>query len=107
MKKLTILFIATTLVALATMTAIAGNNGPAEIKLSARMGDVAFNHAEHRQLVPDCATCHHEGLEVGNCHSCHDAKTGPFKAKQVFHKLCKDCHKNDAGPTKCKECHVK
>lgn len=106
MKKLLTLIVAITLVTAASLSAIAQNTGPDEIKLKASMGDITFNHATHRDLT-DCATCHHEGLDAGNCHSCHDAKPEAPKAKKVFHKLCKDCHKASSGPTKCKECHVK
>lgn len=107
MKKLLTLFVAAALISLAAGTAIADNKGPAEVKLPASMGDITFQHAKHQERVADCATCHHVGVDAGACSSCHDAKPDAPKAKKVFHKLCKSCHKKESGPTKCKACHVK
>lgn len=107
MKKMLILFIAVTLVSVTAMVAVAQNKGPAEVKMTASMGDVNFNHTKHQELVPDCATCHHTGLDNANCKSCHDAKPEAPTAKKAFHTLCKDCHKKESGPTKCKACHIK
>jgi len=109
MKKLMTLFVALSLVTFAAFAVIAADNGPAEIKLEASMGTITFLHAAHQERVADCITCHHEGVGVGEgaCSSCHDAKPEAPKSKTVFHKLCKDCHKENAGPTKCKGCHVK
>lgn len=107
MKKLLTLFVAVALVSVAAMTVIAADKGPAELKMSASMGDVTFNHAKHQELVTDCATCHHTGVADGACKTCHGSKPEAPKAKKAFHKLCKDCHKKEAGPTKCKACHVK
>lgn len=107
MKKMLTLFVAVAFVSLTAMVAIAENKGPAEVKLKASMGDITFNHTAHQERVPDCATCHHAGLDAGTCKSCHDAKPEAPKAKKVFHDLCKDCHKKESGPTKCKACHVK
>ena len=108
MKKMLVLFVAMTLVSLASMTVVAAeNNGPAEIKLEAKMGTVTFQHAAHQARIADCKTCHHNGVEAGACRSCHDAKPEAPKAKDAFHKLCKDCHKAQNGPTSCKDCHVK
>lgn len=107
MQKMLTLFVALSLVSLAAMTAVAEDKGPAEIKMPASMGDVNFNHAKHQESVADCATCHHTGLQTGTCKNCHDAKPEVPKAKNVFHKLCKDCHKKESGPTKCKTCHIK
>ena len=107
MKKMLILFVAAALVTVSAIGAIAENKGPADIKMEASMGDVNFNHAKHQELVPECATCHHVGLDAGGCKSCHDSKPDAPKAKKVYHKLCKDCHKKESGPTKCKACHIK
>ena len=107
MKKLITLFVALALVTVAAFAVIAADKGPAEIKLDASMGTITFQHAAHQSRVPDCMTCHHEGVEAGACMSCHDAKPEAPKAKKVFHKLCKSCHKKNGGPTKCKGCHVK
>jgi hypothetical protein len=107
MKKMITLFVAVTFVSISGFAAIGQETGPAEVKMPASMGDVTFNHAKHQELVSDCVKCHHAGVEAGSCKSCHDAKPDAPKAKKVFHKLCKDCHKKESGPTKCKACHVK
>ncbi len=107
MKKMLTLFIAVALVSFAAMSVIAADNGPAEVKIDTKMGAVTFQHEAHQGRVPDCATCHHAGVEAGACRSCHTAKPDVPKAKKVFHKMCKDCHKKSNGPTKCKGCHVK
>ena len=107
MKKIMILLVALSIVSVAAFTAVADENGPAEIKLEASMGAVTFQHAKHQKRVEDCTTCHHEGVAAGACTSCHDAKPEAPKAKTVFHALCKSCHKTNDGPTKCKGCHVK
>ncbi len=105
MKKIILLlvvgFIATT-----ALYAIA-SNGPAEIKMSGKMGDVTFTHAQHQSKISDCTECHHKGTETPKCTSCHGAKDGVPKAKKAFHDQCKGCHTKSGGPTKCKECHVK
>ncbi len=106
MKKMLILLVVAGLVAVTSMFALA-NNGPAEIKFEAKMGAVTFDHVGHQGAVADCATCHHKGLEAGTCTSCHGVDAAAPKVKKAFHKLCKDCHKAQSGPTKCKECHVK
>jgi len=106
MKKIVILLVVAGLVATTAMFAMA-NNGPADIKLEASMGAVAFPHAAHQTTVPECTTCHHKGVEAGTCSSCHGVDAAAPKAKDAFHKLCKDCHKAQGGPSKCKECHVK
>lgn len=106
MKKLVVLLVVMGFVATTAMFAVA-NNGPAEVKLEAKMGTVTFQHAKHQERVADCKACHHAGVEAGKCNSCHDAKADAPKAKDAFHKLCKDCHTKQGRPTKCKECHVK
>ena len=101
MKKLMTLFVALSLVSIGAFSVIAADNkGPEEVKLEASMGTVTFKHAAHQERVADCVTCHHAGVEAGACSSCHDAKPEAPKAKTVFHKLCKDCHKTNNGPTK-------
>lgn len=106
MKKIVILLVVVGFVATTAMFAMA-NNGPAEVKLEASMGTVTFQHAAHQGRVADCKTCHHNGVDAGACTSCHGVKADAPKAKKVFHKLCKSCHKKQSGPTKCKQCHVK
>ncbi len=108
MKKLMTLFVALSIVTVAAFSVIAADNkGPEEVKLKASMGTVTFQHRAHQSRVEDCTTCHHQGVAAGACTSCHDAKPEAPKAKKVFHKLCKSCHKKNDGPTKCKGCHVK
>jgi len=72
MKKMLILFVAVTLVSVSAFVAIAQNQGPADIKMEASMGDISFNHLKHQELVPDCATCHYTELDSGACRSSHD-----------------------------------
>ena len=104
MKKFLVLLIVAAFVGTA-LIAVAADNGPAEIKLEAKMGTVTFQHTAHQGLT-DCATCHHTG-GYEPCKSCHDGTKAP-KSKDAYHKNCIDCHKKEAkGPTKCKECHVK
>jgi len=109
MKKIVMLLVVAGLVATTAMFAMAdmADKGPAEVKLEASMGTVTFPHAAHQAKVADCKTCHHMGVEAGKCASCHGVDAAAPKAKDAFHKLCKDCHKAQSGPTKCKECHVK
>ncbi|MDF1579753.1 MAG: cytochrome c3 family protein [Desulfuromonadales bacterium] len=104
MKRIIITLVAVCFLSVAAI-AIA-NNGPETITLEAKMGTVTFPHQAHQATVADCTTCHHKGVEAGACASCHDGKKAP-KAKNAFHKLCKNCHKKDGGPTGCKDCHVK
>ncbi|PLY06011.1 MAG: hypothetical protein C0622_01385 [Desulfuromonas sp.] len=106
MKKVLILCVTMALVTSLATLVIAQNQGPDEVTFTPKMGTVTFNHAAHQGLT-DCATCHHTG-EFAQCSSCHGVTDDAPKAKDAFHTLCKDCHKESAkGPTKCKECHVK
>ncbi len=105
MKKFLILLVALSMVSAAGFAVIAAENGPSEIKLPAKMGEITFNHAAHQSRVADCTTCHHQG-EGTACSSCHGVKPEAPEAKKAFHTLCKDCHKKQNGPTKCKECHT-
>jgi cytochrome c553 len=106
MKKLLILLTATVIVSFVTTAVIAATNGPSEVKFTPKMGTVTFNHTAHQGLT-ECATCHHTG-DYAQCKSCHGVNDNAPKAKNAFHKLCKDCHKESKkGPTKCKECHIK
>jgi cytochrome c553 len=105
MKKCLILFVALAMVTSAAIVVIAAENGPAEIKLPASMGEVTFDHAEHQGRVTDCTTCHHQGAGTA-CRSCHGVNADAPDAKTAFHNKCKTCHKEQNGPTKCKECHT-
>lgn len=104
MKKLLVLVAVAVFVAGFSLTAFAG--GPADVTFEAKMGNVAFPHAAHQGKVSDCNTCHHKGTDDPKCSTCHDGTKAP-KAKDAFHKQCKNCHKKMGGPTGCKECHVK
>lgn len=109
MKKLIVLLAIVAFVGTAFTAIAMADNGPATIKLDAKMGAVTFNHAAHQSRVPDCKTCHHNGVDAGKCTTCHKKKKGDApSAKSAFHKTCKGCHKKmKKGPTKCKQCHVK
>jgi len=106
MKRILAIMVAVGLVALGTATLVSADNGPAEIKLEASMGTVTFPHAAHQAKVDDCTKCHHNGVDAGKCTGCHDGSKAP-KFKDAAHKLCKDCHKAEGGPTNCKDCHKK
>ncbi|MDX2495373.1 MAG: cytochrome c3 family protein [Desulfuromusa sp.] len=106
MKKLMILLAATILVSSIATIGVAETKGPEEIKFTPKMGTVTFNHSVHQNRT-DCATCHHTG-DYAQCKSCHGVDPKAPKAKNAYHKTCKDCHKElKKGPTKCKECHIK
>jgi len=104
MKKMLLLLVVAAFV-VGSALAVAAADAPATVKLDAKMGTVTLDHTKHSGMT-DCKTCHHKGVEAGKCSACHDGKAAP-KAKDAFHKVCKDCHKAKNGPTKCKECHVK
>ncbi len=104
MKKFLVLLAVFSIVGSA-LVVMAADKGPAEVKYEVKMGTVTFPHEAHQGLT-DCAACHHTG-DYAQCKSCHDGSKAP-KAKDAYHKNCKDCHKESKkGPTKCKECHVK
>ena len=83
----------------------------------AKMAPVSFSHETHEKAKIDCAKCHHKGdaKDPKACTTCHKVKEVKDKApvaKDAFHKLCQDCHKEVAAkgkkaPTKCNECHKK
>ena len=79
--------------------------GPEVIEFPSRWGIVTFDHQRHQVRVKDCLECHHQGVEMGACHSCHDMlPTTPIR-KDALHKQCKDCHREKRGPTNCAGCH--
>ena len=106
MKRVIVTLLAIAFLAVGA-TFVVADNGPAEIKLPAKMGEVTFPHAAHQAKVPDCTECHHKGVEAGKCSSCHGVDAAAPKAKDAFHKQCKSCHKAQGGPTGCKGCHKK
>lgn len=107
MKRLIAVLLAAGFLAAGALVATAADNGPETVTLEASMGTVTFAHHAHQAKVEDCTTCHHNGVEAGACTSCHGVKAEAPKAKDAFHKLCKDCHKEKGGPTGCKDCHKK
>jgi hypothetical protein len=96
--------------------AYAQPSGPVQLKYG-KMGAVSFSHKTHvDKLSLDCKICHHKDADnPGKCTSCHPVqvgKGGAPEAREVFHKVCRDCHNKQAekgmkAPTKCLECHRK
>ncbi|MBM4356273.1 MAG: cytochrome c3 family protein [Deltaproteobacteria bacterium] len=86
------------------------------IVLTAKPGNVTYNHSKHAAVA--CDKCHHKpdgDNKHAKCSKCHTAASTPT-AKDAFHKNCSGCHKEalakDAAlagkvPTKCNECHKK
>jgi len=85
---------------------------------------VIFQHGKHSvDYEISCDECHHKNMAKMACSTCHlpreDSEVGEDliapKAlynekglKNIFHDLCKGCHKNNyRGPTKCTACHVR
>ena len=105
MKKLIALCITVGFLSLG-IAAVAAN-GPDKVVFENKKGTVTFDHLQHQGAIADCTTCHHKGVEQGTCRSCHDGTKAPA-AKQAFHGLCKECHKNSNSEKvagKCSECH--
>jgi hypothetical protein len=58
----------------------------------------AFDHTGHASTVPDCARCHHAGLDVdpyARCAACH---SGEGRAETALGALCEGCHPVKAEP---------
>ena len=90
------------------MISSAGAEGPETFKLPApHMGTVSFQHELHQERVADCETCHHKGVELGACPSCHQISKGAPQGKDLFHQVCRECHKERGGPTTCAGCHTR
>ncbi len=108
MKRIIAVLLTVAFLAAGSMIAFAADP-PAEAKFEAKNGTVTFNHTLHQDKVADCATCHHAGVEAGTCRSCHGVDDAAPKMKDVAHKFCKGCHKDQGGnaPTKCNMCHKK
>ncbi len=97
MKRLVVtLLVAAFVVAGSFSIAAADDNGPAEIKFPASMGEVTFPHAMHQEKLKDCKICHEAG----------PGKIEGF-GKDWAHKTCKGCHKEKGVSTSCKTCHKK
>ena len=107
MKKLVVLFAVFAFVA-SVAVVVAADAPSTDITLKGgKMGAITFSHAKHAEKVADCTACHHKGVDAGTCSSCHGVDSAAPQAKKAFHDQCKGCHKDQGGPTKCKECHVK
>lgn len=86
----------------------AGAEGPETFELPAPvMGTVSFQHELHQERVNDCETCHHKGVELGACPSCHQISKAAPQGKDLFHQVCRECHKRQGGPTACAGCHTR
>ena len=76
-------------------TALAAEAPAKALTLTAKQGNVTFNHKTH--AAQKCETCHPAVPQ----------KVEPV-GKDAAHKLCLECHKAEKkGPTKCAECHKK
>jgi hypothetical protein len=89
-----------------------------------KKGPVTLTHTKHsKEHGVKCEDCHHvyedgknvwkEGDPVKKCSECHpmdknEGKLFKMKSGTVFHKNCRDCHKElKKGPyKKCDECHA-
>ncbi len=116
MKRATVLFTFLAFI-LVLAGSLAAADAPADIKLTAKNGDVTFPHKAHAEALKiACATCHHttkEGEAVQKCSACHGVDAKAPKAQDAFHKQCQGCHKDEnaknakKAPVKCTECHKK
>lgn len=93
MKKL---LVALMLVAFAASTTFAGDI----VKYECKKGTVTFNHKMHGEKVVD-------SCKNAACHGAAAPAKIEVNKKTAHSKMCKTCHKTNAGPTKCKGCHVK
>lgn len=85
----------------------------------AKLPPVNFSHKTHIEKAKlECAKCHHKDTnpkEPEGCTKCHPvsgAKNNAPIAKDAFHKMCIDCHKDSSAkgvkaPTACNDCHKK
>lgn len=80
---------------------------PEQVVIHSKMGDVTFPHRKHEGRATNCETCHHMGVEAGNCSKCHLSDPEAPKPKDAYHRLCKGCHAEKRGPSGCKDCHKK
>ena len=84
---------------------------PAELKFTAKNGDVAFDHAAHiKREKNDCKACH-DKLFQQSAKAPLNFKTGMHKPAEVAKTSCGFCHHagGAAFETKgnCGKCHVK
>lgn len=82
-------------------------------------GSVQFPHAKHIETLK-CGDCHHHGADTKPqaCSNCHikggkamNDVMAPEPSKELFHKACSECHKENARKGKaisgCNTCHKK
>ncbi|UCG38948.1 MAG: cytochrome c3 family protein [bacterium] len=111
-RKLAVIFIAIAVATAFAATLAVAADPPAQIMIDKgkdTKSGVNFDHAKHSGTI-DCFKCHHGAKakeEIKSCFDCHGKDASAPTVKDAFHKLCRDCHKEQGqGPTKCKECHV-
>ncbi|MDP8224841.1 MAG: cytochrome c3 family protein [Candidatus Lernaella stagnicola] len=118
MKKYLLLAFALALV----ITAVWAADVPETVDLSPYVKVTVVSKFDHKQHVEtgqlECTKCHHkwgggEEEAVQKCSACHKEEDGETSsAKTAFHKMCKDCHKEQkeqgkTPPVTCSQCHVK
>jgi mono/diheme cytochrome c family protein len=93
-------------------------SAPPSGKITIKVGgakDATFDHPAHVKIAGGkCATCHHKDAagKEQKCTNCHtkDGKDGASAGKEMFHKKCGGCHKEQAKgplfPKDCKVCHA-
>jgi opacity protein-like surface antigen len=88
MKKL---IVAVMLVAFAFTVAYAAD----VVTYENKKGSVTFDHKTHAEKL--------------GCDACHEGTPAKIEIdKKSAHKdACKSCHKEQGGPTKCNDCHIK
>jgi hypothetical protein len=130
-----LLGVAGLLTLLGIVGALMGPGREPDAVLSARIGDVAWNHEQHARMesIPNCQVCHHqerEGtLQPRPCSECHrveddldlliqadlfmdlpervyEGDRGPVPMV-AYHAKCIGCHEAMAeGPIICRDCHA-
>jgi len=99
-------------VLLLTLTAFGQEKkAPAELKFTAKNGDVTFNHAAHiKRENNDCKACHDKIFQQ-SAKAPLNFKTGMHKPAETAKTSCGTCHYagGKAFETKgnCAKCHVK
>ncbi len=78
---------------------------PEALDYPSRWGMVTFQHQRHADRAASCLDCHHQGVEMGACGSCHGMIPGLPQRKDALHKQCIACHWQHGGPTECAGCH--
>ena len=90
-----------------TAVVILAAEGPETVVFEPPMKDkVTFYHHTHQKIVPECKTCHHNGVDKGACRKCHDGEEAE-RFMRKSHVLCRNCHKTKGLPYGCTFCHKK